>query len=363
MKKIKIFFTIILLIIGAHFIHSCTDEVKNKEIDFPNDVTFNEGQGINIEVPWLTYVIPDAPYKVSAFHYGEITFNVKRNSNGTHTGFALSSKNYRSYPWITRKPTTITPTQAQIKEAVDSVIYSVYSGTRPNRLETFTVVRVEGDEAYFTIDQPRIVEHVLVANTTYNYLLLNYGSRYSSKLNSNTQVYDEYSSGTTYATVRNPNIPDAAASKYAVWYLPDIYNFGGSQDYIRLAGQQILHKIDAGRAAGIAARAAGKTKTEAVADSTAAYSAAVKGYVKLIAKGYLNSIHTGTSEYYIALFPGIAPEPLNLWNIIQGEWVKWDLNSLGEVDKVVFNMDSSDKDENGKMRTPPYFCLDGIRLK
>ncbi len=363
MKKLRKYFTITLLIAGALFIYSCTDEVKEKEIDFPNDITFNEGQGISINVPWLTYVVPDAPYKVSAYHYGEVTMNVKKNANGTHTGFALSSKNYRSYPWLTRKPITITPTQAQIKEAIDSSIYSVYSGTYPNQLGTFTVVRVEGDDAYFTIDQPRIVEHVIVANTNYNFQLLNYGSRYSSKLNATTQVYDEYSSGTTFATVRNPNIPDANSSKYAVWYMADVYNFGGGQDYIRLAGQQILHKIAAGRAAGTAARLAGKTKTEAAADSTAAYTAAVKGYVKLIAIGYLNSTQTGTSEYYLALFPGIAPAPLDLWNTIQGAWAKWDLSSLGTVNKVVFNMDSSDKDGTGKMRTPPYFCLDGIRLK
>ncbi len=363
MKKINKFFTITLLATGSLFIYSCTDEVKDKEIDFPNDITFNEGQGISINVPWLTFVVPDAPYKVSAHHSGEVTMNVKKNSNGTHSGFALSSKNYRSYPWLTKKPATTAPSQAQIKEAVDSSIYSVYSGTYPNQLGTFTVVRVDGDEAYFTIDQPRIVEHVLVANTNYNYLLLNYGSRYSGKLNALTQVYDEYSSGTTYSTVRNPNIPDASTTKYGVWYLPDIYNFGGGQDFIRLAGQQILAKIAAGRAAGTAARAAGKTKAQATADSTAAYTATVKGYVKLIAKGYLNSTQTGISEYYLALFPGVAPAPYDLWNTIQGAWAKWDLSALGTVNKVVFNMDSSDKDGTGKMRTPPYFCLDGIRLK
>ncbi|OFY44329.1 MAG: hypothetical protein A2X18_01610 [Bacteroidetes bacterium GWF2_40_14] len=363
MKKLKKYFTITLLISGILFVSSCSDEIKEKEIDFPNDVTFNAGEGLAIDVPWLTYLVPDAAYKVTAYKYGEVTMNVKKNANGTHTGFALSSKNYRSYPWITSKPRATTPSAAQIQAAVDSSIYSVYSGTYPNQLKNFTVVRVEGDDAFFTIDQPRIVEHVLVANTNYNFQLLNYGSRYSSKLNALTQVYDEYTSGTTYATVRNPNIPDAAPAKFGVWYMSDVYNFGGGQDYIRLAGQQILSKIAAGRAAGIAARAAGKTKAEATADSTAAYTAKVQGYVKLIAKGYLNSTQTGTSEYYLALFPGVAPAPLDLWNTIQGAWAKWDLSGLGTVNKVIFYMDSSDKDANGKMRTPPYFCLDGIRLK
>ena len=363
MKRKITFLAFIVALIGIG-LPSCTDEIKEKEIDFPNDLTFNKEEGNNvIDVPSFGFVVPQTSYTITAYKYGSITFNVKSNTDGTHIGFALSNKNYRSYPWCTSKPLGSNPNATKIKEAVDSSIFSVYSGTYPNQLKNFAVVRVSGDDAYFTTDKPYIIEHVLVANTTYNYLLLYYGSRYSSKLNSTTQVYAEYSSGTTYATVRNPNIPDASSSKYGVWYLPDIYNFGGGQDYIRLTGQQILAKIEAGRVAGTAARTAGKTKAEATADSTAAYNATVKGYVKLIAKGYLNSTLTGTSEYYLALFPGIAPAPYDLWDIIQGSWAKWDLSVLGTVDKVVFNMDSSDKDGTGKMRTPPYFCLDGIRLK
>lgn len=363
MKKVKIKFAIITLVLGAFLLPSCQDEIKQSELDFPNDVTFNQGEGITVDVPYLTFVIPTAAYKVPAYKSGEVTMNVKINANGTHTGFALSSKNYRSYPWCTSKPLGTNPNTATIKAAVDSSLFSVYSGTYPSQLKTFTVVRVENDDAFFTIDKPCIVEHVLVANTNYNYMLLTYGSRYSAKLNAITQVYDEYSSGTTLAVVRNPNIPDAAPAKFGVWYYPDPYGFSGGQDYIRLTGQQILAKIAAGRVAGIAARAAGKTTAQATADSTAAYTATVKGYFKIIAKGYLNGTLTATSEYYLALFPGIAPAPKDLWNTIQGAWAKWDLSSLGTVNKVVFNMDSSDKDANGRMRTPPYFCMDGIRLK
>ena len=43
---------------------------------------------------------------------------------------------------------------------------------------------------------------------------------------------------------------------------------------------------------------------------------------------------------------------------------KVDLSSLGEVSKVVFHVASSDIEAGtGRMRTPPYFCLDGIRIK
>ena len=362
MKRITIYFACIMM--ATCLLHACTDEMKEKEIDFPNDLTFNKEEGNNvIDVPSLGFVIPASPYTIPSYKYGKITFNVKSNTDGTHSGFALSNKNYRSYPWCTSKPLGVNPSAAKIKEAVDSSIFSVYSGTYPNQLKNFAVVRVSGDDAYFTTDKPYIIEHVLVANTTYNYMLLNYGSRYSSKLNSTTQYYDEYSTGTTLATVRNPNIPDASTSKYRVWYLPDIYGFGGGSDYMNLAGQQVLAKRAAGKAAAAAARAAGKGESVATTDSAAAYAAKVEGYVKITAKGYLNGTLTGSVDYYLAVNAGVAPAPYDNWNIIQGSWAKWDLSSLGLVNKVVFYLDSSDKDSNGKMRTPPYFCMDGIRIK
>lgn len=362
MKQINTFF--IFIILATSLLFSCTDELKEKEMDFPNDLTFNEEEGNTIvKVPSFGFVVPQTSYTLPAYRYGKITFNVKSNSDGTHTGFALSNKNYRSYPWCTSKPLGGTPSTAKVKEAVDSSIFSVYSGTYPNQLKNFAVVRVSGDDAFFTTDKPYIIEHVLVANTTYDYMLFSYGSRYSSKLNSTTQTYDEFSSGTTLAKVRNPNIPDASTSKYGVWYLPDIYGFGGGQDYIRLAGQQIIAKVAAGKAAALAARAAGKSETDAKADSTAAYTAKVTGYFKITAKGYLNGALKGSIDYYLAVNEGVAPAPYATWNTIQGGWAKWDLSSLGLVNKVVFYLDSSDKDANGKMRTPPYFCLDGIRIK
>lgn len=331
MKIINKYLIATTLILGVFLLWSCEDEIRVSNLDFPNDVTFNPGEGLSVDVPYLTFVVPTTSFKAKAYKTGEVTFNVKKNADGTHTGFALSSKNYRSYPWSTSKPLGSNPSPAKIKEAVDSSIYSVYSGRFPNQLKTFTVVRPQGDDAFFTVDKPRVVEHVLVANTTYNYMLLNYGSRYSSKYNKTTQLYEEMDGG-NLAKVRNPNIPDASSAKFAVWYLPDPYGFGKGSDFRSLAGQQAL-------------------------------AGTPKGYFKITAKGYLNGQLTATSDYYLAVLEGVAPAPYDKWNLVQSEWAKWDLSTLGAVDKVIFYLDSSDKDVNGEMRTPPYFCLDGIRLK
>ena len=169
-------------------ISSCSDEVKDKLIDFPNDVTLNKGEGISITPDHLSFLIPDAAFSASAYHSGSVTMNVSKNADGTHNGFALSNKNYRSYPWCNALPRTVEPTQAELKAATDSSLFSVYTNV-PNQTKTFAVVRVSGDDAYFTIDKPRTVEHVLVANTNFNFHTLNYGSVFSATLESD--VYQE----------------------------------------------------------------------------------------------------------------------------------------------------------------------------
>jgi hypothetical protein len=351
MKK-RYLYNLIFLPAILFFTGACTDEVKESSIEYPNDVIFNE-----LDVTPFTHKTPEATFTSAAYHGGVITFNAKKNADGTHTGFALSSRNYRSYPWSLSLPFGYAePSPAQIKEAVDTCIYSVFSGTYPNQLGTFAVVRVEGDEAYFTLDKPRTVEHILVANTTYNYLLLTYGSRYSAYLDATTQAYLP-SQAVTLAAIRNPNIPDASASKFGVWHLPTPHG-----DLIRLEGQQILYKRQKGHEAAQAARAGGKTEDAAKSDSTAAAAAAVSGYFKLTAKGFKGGAATGSVDYYLATLSKVAPAPYDAWNIIQGFWAKVELTALGEVDKVVFYLDSSDKDSNGNVRTPPYFCIDGIRL-
>lgn len=326
MKRIKLLFVLISLVFA---VSSCGDQVHDKQIDFPNDVTFNDGDGIAITPDHLDFLIPDAPYKAAAYHSGEVTMNVKRNADGTHTGFALSNKNYRSYPWSTALPGSA-PSAAAVKAAADSSIFSAFTRL-PSQLGSFTVVRVEGDYAYFTLDRPRVVEHVLITNTNYNYMLLMYGSVYSARLDAPTQTYQTMdASGDACAVIRNPNLPDASAAKFRVWQMPDPYGFGDGSDFIRLEGHQAIY--------------------------------GEPGYLKITAKGYLGSSQTGESSFYLGIRAGVLPAPQDAWQYIQDAWSPWDLSSLGKVDKVVFHMDSSDKDDDGNMRTPPYFCLDGIRL-
>ncbi len=319
-----------ILILSGSIFTACSDEIKKKTLDFPNDVTFNqEENSIDIEVPSLQFVQLDAPFKARAFHSGVITFNAKKNGDGTHSGFALSNKNYRSYPWCTSVNHGVENISDKLlQQAADSSLYSVYSGSYPNQLKNFTVVRAEGEEAFFTIDRPMIVEHVIVANCTFNYLMLTYGTLYSKTLNKESNKYEKYDAAGKLSVVRNPNIPDPATSKFDVWIMPDYYNFGQGEEYSRMA------------------------------------PAPDKGYFKVIATGYNNGRETGTSEYYLAVRPGASTQaPYDKWNIIQSFWAKWDLSSLGAVDKVLFTVDGSERAANGNLKTAPYFCLDGIRLK
>lgn len=328
MKKMKLTTIMMLMAAGCMFISSCSDEVKKKILDFPNDVTFNrEENSIDFDVPGLQFVQFDAPFRARAFHDGELTFNAKKKSDGTHSGFALSNKNYRSYPWCTAVNQGVrNPGAKLLQEATDSLLYSVYSGSYPNQLKNFAVARIEGEEAFFTIDRPRVVEHILIANCTFNFLALTYGTVYSGNLNQETDIYEPMKDG-ELSVVRNPNIPDPSSSKYDVWSLPDFYNFGQGEVYKRLAPKG-------------------------------------KGYFKVTATGYNRGNKTAVSEYYLAVRPGVSEDaPYNKWDIIQGFWAKWDLSALGVVDKVVFTVDGSEKAANGRLKTAPYFCMDGIRLK
>ena len=218
-----------------------------------------------------------------------MTFNTKKNGDGTYAGFAYSNRNNRSFTW--------TATQ----EALDSNIYSVYTRF-PNANEIYAVGRVEGDDAYFTLESPAVVEHILVANTTYVYLALVYGDQY----------------GTEEEPVANPNIP-GSANKKGVWYT----NVPG--------GVKKMVNDD-------------------------------KDYYKLIVTGYNGSTETGQVEFYLCTRKG-DPNHSD-WSLVINDWYKVDLSSLGVVSKVVFHVASSDVEEGtGRMRTPPYFCLDGIRIK
>ena len=78
-------------------------------------------------------------------------------------------------------------------------------------------------------------------------------------------------------------------------------------------------------------------------------------WFKVIIKGFKNEIQTGSVEYFLADFRDGK-------NILLNKWAKVDLTSLGEVDKVSFNLESSDVGQWG-MNTPAYVCIDNIYFK
>ena len=78
-------------------------------------------------------------------------------------------------------------------------------------------------------------------------------------------------------------------------------------------------------------------------------------YVKIIAYGYnANDEATGTAEFY--LVNGSA----NILNT----WEKFDLSSLGKVNKIVFNFAAS-ADQSGSygLNCPAYFAYDDVAVQ
>ena len=175
MKKILI----LTLIASLPLIFSCKDDYEVL-IPIPDDITFNE-----LQLQSYSHVIPDG-----GFTSGGIRFNTKKNADGSFSGFAYSNQNNRSFVW--------TNTQA----ARDTNILSVYTAYR-NMTQVFAVVCANNEaETYFTLETPTVIEHILVANNTYNYLAMNYGANSGS-------------------AIANPNIPSAPV---AIWntYAPGV---------------------------------------------------------------------------------------------------------------------------------------------
>jgi hypothetical protein len=299
---------IMLSLISSIALFSCKKESKIL-ISYPEDITF-EDQTLGR----FTFNIPNAPFKSGNDKTGIATFNVKNNGDGTFSGFAVSNKNWRSFPW------TLSPdfppagglTPAKTKSAIDSCIFSVYT-TITNQTNNFLVAYVKDEDASFTLDKPTVVEHVLVANTTYNYLLETYGSVYSGTLD---PVTDQYL--ITGTKVKNINIANPSTLLYGRFTLPG----PGGQNLKRLSS----------------------------------------GYVKLTVKGYNGASATGSVDFWLAV--RLNADPANpTFNYILPSWNKVDLTALGAVTKVVFNLSSTYKDGLGNMLVPPYFCLDGVRLR
>lgn len=74
-------------------------------------------------------------------------------------------------------------------------------------------------------------------------------------------------------------------------------------------------------------------------------------YVKIIAIGYNSGTETGRKDLYLA----------KDGNFVE-EWTKWSLLSLGKVDQVKFDVESSDVGPYG-MNTPGYFAYDDIAVR
>lgn len=87
-----------------------------------------------------------------------------------------------------------------------------------------------------------------------------------------------------------------------------------------------------------------------------AHSYENKDFFKLIIIGYdLQGEKTGQVECYLSDFT-----EEDRMGILK-EWVKTDLSSLGKVNKIAFQMESSDG-SGYWMNTPAYFCMDDITI-
>lgn len=175
MKKL-----LLIIFLGTMILtSSCTDK-DELLVPIPNDITFNE-----LQLGTYTHNIPDG-----GFTSGGIKFNTKKNSDGTYSGFAYSNQNNRSFVWT------------NTKAARDTNIMSVYTAYR-NMTEVYAVACADNDQdTYFTLEKPTLIQHILFANNTYNYLAMNYGAN-------------------TGTSIANPNIPSAPK---AIWntYTPGV---------------------------------------------------------------------------------------------------------------------------------------------
>lgn len=250
---------------------SCSDE-PDLLVPIPNDITFN-----NIELERYTHVIPE-----NGFDAGGLHFNTVKESEESYSGFAYSRRSNRSL--------TFTGTQ----QAIDSNRFSVYT-PYPNQTEVYAVACVKDNNAFFTLPQPSVVEHILVANTTWSYYAMYYGAQTEE--------------------IANPNIP---AAPVGIWntYAP------GVERPLNEEGD----------------------------------------YFKLIITGFLNEQQTGSIDFYLCCRENGDPENPD-YDFLRGDWIKADLTPLGTVDKVLFDIECSLSDNSGNSLIPPYFCLDGIRIK
>lgn len=278
MKKI---YLIIMAITSITFV-SCNDELDVR-IPYPTNITLNE---LTLDGRF-THKVPEGGFESQGIHFN----TVKAADGQLEAGFCYSNRSQRSFVWNNDEI------------SMDSIRYSVWT-TKNNNTETYAVCHVKGDDAYFTLATPTVINYVLVANTTWAYLGTAYGDTF--------ETYDEK---TGKITSVNPNIPSRPVG---IWhsYVP--------------GGVKKMVKED-------------------------------KDFFRLTAKGYNGGKETGSVTFDLVCRGSNATH--SDWNYIVVNWTPMNLASLGTVDKVVFYLDSSDKDASGNMRTPAWFCLDGIQLQ
>lgn len=260
---------------------SCSDDLEVL-VPYPTVITLNE---LKLDEKY-THKIPEGGFDSQGIH-----FNTVKAVNGQlEAGFCYSNRSLRSFVWNNDE------------NSIDSIRYSVYT-YGINSTETYAVCHVKGDDAYFTLEQPSVIKHVLISNTTWCYLATYYGDTY----------------GTEEKPEENPNIP---SKPKGIWhsYVP--------------GGVTKMYSTE-------------KTNTN---------------YFRLTAKGFRDGKETGQTTFDLACMRGVYPEHPQ-YNYVVNDWTPMNLTSLGTVDKVVFYLDSSDKDASGNMRTPAWFCLDGIQLE
>ncbi len=188
------------------FLVSCEKKV-NVLVPVQDDITFNE-----LKLDPYTHVIPDG-----GFTSGPIKFNTVKHNADSFSGFAYSNQNNRSFVWT------------GTKAAIDTNIFSAYTGSNRNLTQVFAVASANGNnETFFTLNSPSVIEWILFTNTTYHFFGMTYGA--------NTGV-----------SMVNPNIPSAPR---AIWntYVPNLNRrLTTKGDYYRVTATGYNGNIETGK--------------------------------------------------------------------------------------------------------------------
>lgn len=175
-------------VIVALFATACSDDFELR-IPHPDNITLNE---LKLDKDF-THLIPEGGFSSQGIHFN----TVKSADNQLEAGFCYSNRSMRSFVWNNDVV------------SIDSIRYSVYTSL-PNRTETYAVCHVKGDDAYFTLETPSVIEYLLVANSTWGYLATLYGDEYCN-INKETGEKEP---------VANPNVPNQNIKNIGIRMFP-----------------------------------------------------------------------------------------------------------------------------------------------